>query len=446
MSEQSQSSGRPTGPPSGPLSEPSQPGPTPPPQTPTGPPPGPPSGGELGAPGSTGGYGGGGGSGGGGQGGSGGGGGGQPSGGGGQGGSGPDRAWWRSAPRVAVITLAIVAAVVLTVVLTRPDGGTKAGGEVFLEAAGSSGEDPFTESTATKEEAPATPTAVPSATASSNGPRTVKGSAPGLYGGTRNTASCDVEKQISALSAAPDKNRAFASALRIEPSTVPGYLRSLTPVQLQTDTWVTNHGYKDGSPRPYQAVLQAGTAVLVDDRGVPRVRCACGNPLLPPVAQQSTPKVKGTSWPGYRSSDIVRVTPSTTVVNVFVMIDPESGDWFARESGDTGKDDKKTEPPDTTSSSPCPPRDGESGKPESGPRSGNPDSPCPSDSDSPSESPPSDTPSSDEPSSDAPSSPSTEQPPSEEPSPEPPPSSEPPPPPASPGSLPPAGSLPSPRA
>ena len=33
-----------------------------------------------------------------------------------------------------------------------------------------------------------------------------------------------------------------------------------------------------------QAILQAGTVVLVDDRGLPRVRCASGSPLLPPIA------------------------------------------------------------------------------------------------------------------------------------------------------------------
>lgn len=308
---------------------------------------------------------------------------------------------------MAVIALALVAAVVVTVVLTRPDGGTKAGGEVFLQAAGSSGQDPFTESTAEQQpEASPTPTAVPSSTATSPATRVVKGSTPGLYGGTRKTASCDVEKQITALSDAPDRNRAFASVLKIEPSGVPGYLRSLTPVLLRVDTRVTNHGYQDGSATSYQAVLQSGTAVLVDDRGVPRVRCACGNPLLPPVAQQSAPQLKGAAWPGYRTSDVVVVTPSTTVVNVFVVFDPKSGEWFAREPGDTGKDDKKTEPPATPSPSPS---DSDSGS-----RSGD----------------PSDTPSSDAPSSDAPPSddpspaPSTEPGTTDAPPSEPPPASE----------------------
>ncbi|GAP52775.1 serine/threonine protein kinase [Streptomyces azureus] len=66
---------------------------------------------------------------------------------------------------------------------------------------------------------------------------------------------------------------------------------------LRADTGVTNHGFRAGRAAVLQAVLQAGTAVLVDDRGVPRVRCACGNPLRPPVAMRGTPAVKDTPCP-----------------------------------------------------------------------------------------------------------------------------------------------------
>ncbi|MGP4011649.1 DUF6777 domain-containing protein [Streptomyces sp. 4N124] len=298
MSVEPPSSGRPTGPPSGPLSGPSQP-----------PPPGPPS---------------------------------QPGGGGET--PEPGRPWWRSVPRIAVLATVVVAAVVLAVVLSRSDGGSGKGSEVFLQAAGKTGPDPFTESTATDSSAPPVSPS-PTQPASANAVRGVDGGAPGLYGGTRNVASCDVEKQIKALRADPDKNRAFASVAGVDPSAVPAYLRSLTPVQLRMDTRVTNHGYRDGAATSYQAVLQSGTAVLVDDRGVPRVRCACGNPLTPPVAQRTTPQQTGDSWPSYRPSNVVVVTPSTTVINIFVVYDPERGDWFARHRGDTGDKDRKTEPP-----------------------------------------------------------------------------------------------------
>ena len=341
MSVEPPPSDRPTGPPSGPLSGPSQPGPSEPSPTqpsPTQPigrtPSGPPSGaGGSGAGGPSG-----------------------PSGPGGSGGpggpdepgKGPDRPWWKSAPRVALITGVVVAAVVLGLVFTRGDGGSDTsatGGEVFLQAAGKSGPDPFTESTAKDSStAPQTPS-TPTASESANVTRGVDGSAPGLYGGTRNVSSCDVEKQIGYLQAEPARNSAFASVVGLSTSQIPGYLRALTPMQLGYDTRVTNHGYRDGAPTSYQAVLQAGTAVLVDNHGVPRVRCACGNPLGEPVPQKTTPKPTGDSWSSYRSQNVVVVAPSTTIINVFVIFDHDSDEWIARHKGDTGRHDEKTEPP-----------------------------------------------------------------------------------------------------
>lgn len=248
-----------------------------------------------------------------------------------------------------MIAAALVAAVVLAVVFTRSEGGgsTSAGGdgEVFLQAAAKTGPDPFTESTAKDSSVPpvsATPTG---SSEPANAVRGVDGAAPGLYGGTRNVSSCDVEKQVKALGADPAKNKAFASVAGVQPSGVPAYLRSLTPVQLRMDTRVTNHGYRDGAATSYQAVLQAGTAVLVDDHGVPRTRCACGNPLTPPVAQQSTPKRTGDTWAAYRPSNVVVVAPSTTVINIFVIYDPDHHDWIGRHRGDTGGKDHKTDPP-----------------------------------------------------------------------------------------------------
>ncbi|GHH14446.1 DUF6777 domain-containing protein [Streptomyces lanatus] len=305
MSVEPPSSGRPTGPPSGPLSGPSEP--------PSGPPPSPPTGGGPASPGPE-----------------------------------PGRPWWRSAPRIAVLTTAVVAAVVLAVVFSRGGGGGGGGGqsgELFLQAADKSGPDPFTESTATDTSAaPATPSS-PTGTATSNVVRGVDGGSPGLYGGSRKVAACDVEKQIKYLQAAPDKNDAFASVARVEPSGVPAYLRSLTPVQLRLDTRVTNHGYVDGAATSYQAVLQTGTAVLVDDRGEPRVRCACGNPLTRPIAQQGTIKHTGDSWPSFRASDVVVIAPSTTVVDVFVIYDADGDEWVARHRGDDGDKDRRTRPP-----------------------------------------------------------------------------------------------------
>ncbi|MER7340279.1 DUF6777 domain-containing protein [Streptomyces sp. NPDC000075] len=255
-------------------------------------------------------------------------------------------------PRLATAVVAAAVVAALAVVLTRPGGSSgQAGGELFLQPAAASGPDPFTESTAARQATPPPRSPAPSpstasATASAvTGTRSVSGSAPGLYGGTRDVASCDVEKQIAALNGQPAKNGAFASALGVEPAAVPGYLRGLTAVQLRLDTRVTNHGFRDGAPTAYQAVLQAGTAVLVDDRGLPRVRCACGNPLSPPVALKANPKRSGESWGAYEPSKVVVIAPSETTVNAFVIYDHQDRRWLERGRGATPKPDKPVPPP-----------------------------------------------------------------------------------------------------
>ncbi|MEJ8641333.1 DUF6777 domain-containing protein [Streptomyces sp. MS1.HAVA.3] len=109
-------------------------------------------------------------------------------------------------------------ATAVVIAFTIMGGDRAAGGEVFLQAASSAGPDPFTPSTATESEAAAT--VVPPAT---NGKRTIEvnGAHPGLYGGTRNVASCDVEKQIGFLVRHADKAKAFAAPCASGSSTSP---------------------------------------------------------------------------------------------------------------------------------------------------------------------------------------------------------------------------------
>ncbi|MDN3293222.1 hypothetical protein QWM81_03985 [Streptomyces ficellus] len=289
-------------------------------------------------------------------------------------------------PGIAIAATAVVVAVVLAVVLTRPDGdggGTGGGsGTLSLQSAAATGPDPFTDSTARDDpDASPSPTVQVPTTPPPPGANTVRqyeGSRPGLYGGTRKVASCDVERQIRYLTAEPAKNRAFASALRIQPPTVPDYLRSLTPLRLRADTWVTNHGYRDGAPQPYQAALQSGTAVLVDNRGAPRVRCACGNPLADPVITRTAPRPVGTPWPGFRVSNTVVVKPAVRVVKVFVIVDIESGDWVVRKPGDSDADnDRETKPPSIS------PTDTGTSPPPSSPEPTPPPSPSPQAPESP---------------------------------------------------------------
>jgi hypothetical protein len=131
-----------------------------------------------------------------------------------------------------------------------------------------------------------------------------------IYGGSGDEA-CNPDALIRFLVTHPEQARAWASVHGIAPAEIPGFIRDLTAGWLLADTRVTNHGFQDGRATPRESVLEAGTAVLVDDEGVPRARCRCGNPLRPALAVHD-----GTVFPdGDRSfADRVRaVRPSPEV-------------------------------------------------------------------------------------------------------------------------------------
>ena len=170
------------------------------------------------------------------------------------------------------------------------------------------------------------------------------GTEPGLYGGTRSSTSCDQAQMIQFLKDNPDKAAAWASVEGISTSELENYIRGLTPVILLADTRVTNHGFRDGRATTLQSVLQAGTAVLIDDAGVPRAKCACGNPLLPPVAARGATTQRGDPWPGFDPAAAVVVTPGSTTDKV-TLIDTSTGIPFERSVGTDGSADSNA-PPD----------------------------------------------------------------------------------------------------
>ncbi|WP_353946241.1 DUF6777 domain-containing protein [Streptomyces sp. HUAS MG91] len=234
-------------------------------------------------------------------------------------------------------------------------------GELFLQPVAAQGPDPFTDSTATSDASnpPVTrtpqpaPTGTPSAT--QQGAREISGATPGLYGGTHALGSCDVEKQVRFLTSDQAKAGAFAEAAGVSTADIPGFLRGLTPVVLRADTRVTNHGYRDGRATTFQSVLQSGTAVLVDGRGTPRVRCACGNPLKQPVALSGSPSRQGKAWNGYEPTKVVVVTPAPTVIQNITIVNVVNNTWIERKTGDDGHKDRVVPAPTPT---PTPPPSG----------------------------------------------------------------------------------------
>ncbi len=205
---------------------------------------------------------------------------------------------------------------------------TKAAAAVVLEPVGDLGPDPFARAVHITEVAdfPSTIKAVPAPLDAATGVRTVDGTTPQLYGGLPTDVVCDVDALGRALAGDPSKAAAWASVTGTDVGSIPKTLGEWTPALLTADTWVTTHGYADGTAVPAQTVLQRGTAVLIDAQGVPRVKCASGSPLLAPRLGAGVTVVQPDegAWQGFRPDGITNIEPGRTVEE-FVVVDLETG-------------------------------------------------------------------------------------------------------------------------
>jgi hypothetical protein len=254
--------------------------------------------------------------------------------------------------------IALVVVILLAVVLVTRDADDDTGtvaaagpGEVFLEPAAEPGADPFTDTAAEpappstvplgapvslgspSSTAPALDAPPPTASGGQTGTKSFAGGTPGLYGGTRDKGSCDREKMIAFLAANPGKAEAWAQAQGISVGEVPTYIRGLTSVVLRGDTRVTNYGFSGGRPTARQSVLEAGTAVLVDQYGEPQAKCACGNPLNPPQPVATAPRYTGPRWPKFTPGGITVVIKNITIIKTITIIDITTGTPFGRPTG-----------------------------------------------------------------------------------------------------------------
>ncbi|MFF6780614.1 DUF6777 domain-containing protein [Streptomyces sp. NPDC012510] len=173
-----------------------------------------------------------------------------------------------------------------------------------------------------------------------------QGNAPGLYGGTQKPKVCDVRKLEYFLTAPENEQKAqeWARIVGIKVEGIGDYLDALTPVLLRHDTLVKNHDYKNGEAVPFDALLEAGIAVLVDDQGLPAVKCSCGNPLRAFDEDPTRIKVDfaggNDRWKGYTESAIVVVRPAPAQLREIRLVDvedPEQG--ISRAVGTTGESD-----------------------------------------------------------------------------------------------------------
>ncbi len=246
-------------------------------------------------------------------------------------------------PVVLVVVVALVAAGVTFVVA---GGGDEAAAEsVTLEPVASAGADPFTDSVAVNEvtEFPETVSAVIEETAGelttdeATGTLVAAGGTPGLYGGTRDDSACDVAALTAFLAdpANEAKAQAWAGAAGVGVGEIEQFVGRLAPTVLTLDTRVTNHGFRDGRATPRQSVLQAGTAVLVDALGVPRVKCSCGNPLAEPQALDlAAATVSGTQWASFEAGRTVVAQPAGELQESLTLVDVATADTYQEPVGE----------------------------------------------------------------------------------------------------------------
>ncbi|WP_328980769.1 PASTA domain-containing protein [Streptomyces canus] len=173
-----------------------------------------------------------------------------------------------------------------------------------------------------------------------------QGDTPGLYGGSKQPTICDVAKLERFLTDPRNhkKAQAWAGVLNIGTEEIPEYLDRLTPVLLRHDTLVKNHDYKKEKAVPYNSLLQAGISILVDEQGLPAVKCSCGNPLRPFEGDTGRISVQfedgNKKWAGYERESVVAVKPAPRKLARIALVDvQEPARGINRPVGSTGEKD-----------------------------------------------------------------------------------------------------------
>ncbi|WP_432252621.1 DUF6777 domain-containing protein [Streptomyces sp. HNM1019] len=235
---------------------------------------------------------------------------------------------WHLTSRRSAFVVGFVVVVAVVVVLGMVSSSERASGEASKEAPG---EAPGYASTVEYRREPIGKTSVPAFTSSvgrdrkhvvspSNGGRAFRGNTPGLYAGVRNRQPCDRQGLLHDLDADKGKGAAWSKVQHISPDGISDFVNRLTSVTLRSDTYAKTYGYR-GGVKPVSAVLQAGTAVFVDQRGLPVVKCDSGNPVrvsAPP--RNAKPTFTGPEWNGFSRSTVTVIRPATKNAKDLVLV------------------------------------------------------------------------------------------------------------------------------
>jgi serine/threonine protein kinase len=172
---------------------------------------------------------------------------------------------------------------------------------------------------------------------------TVSGNEAGLYAAPTAKEACDPAALPAFFAAHADRAAAWAAAQDMSAANIASFVGTLTPVVLRTDTVVINHRFGDGRAQPFPSVLQAGTGVLIDEYGVPRVRCASGNPLKK-SADDVILVYPDAPWENFTPDRVAMIEPCKVAVSVFVIVNittqPDAPPVLQRPIGTSGTNDE----------------------------------------------------------------------------------------------------------
>lgn len=175
---------------------------------------------------------------------------------------------------------------------------------------------------------------LPTVAEAEKGIQDANGDTAGLYGGQLGSAQCNTEALIEGITDSGFRQQ----WVDMTGQSVKAFLEGKTGVVLLHDTYVARDlPSPDGEWLTQDAVLQAGTPVMVDDTGVPVVSCSTGTPLSQPTSDFTPARVDRTAdW--YRKSRVTNVSPGNPLARL-VLFDPEDDILFSRPTGTQGEQD-----------------------------------------------------------------------------------------------------------